>query len=135
MTVADMLAEAVLPQDIDPGRTRPRRRTGVERPADRRRGFIGAYLLAALVEAGAERVVICLDSVRANGAAEARARVDEALAAPPTFRPRMREPAPSSSRTWPVRAWDSTTGRSSGWPATSTPSSIAAALVKWTLSL
>lgn len=78
MTVADMLAEAVLPPDIDPGRTRPAAERASSVLLTGATGFIGAYLLAALVEAGVERV-ICL--VRANGPVEARARVDEALAA------------------------------------------------------
>lgn len=78
MTVADMLAEAVLPPDIDPRGLRPAATRASTVLLTGATGFIGAYLLAALIEAGVERV-ICL--VRAGGPAEAEARVDEALAA------------------------------------------------------
>jgi thioester reductase-like protein len=78
MTVSDMLAEAVLPADIDPQRIRPAAKRASTVLLTGATGFIGAYLLAALAEAGVERVV-CL--VRAASPAEAETRVDEALAA------------------------------------------------------
>lgn len=78
MTVSDMLAEAVLPLDIDPRGTRPAAERATTVLLTGATGFIGAYLAAALVEAGVERV-LCL--VRAGDPAEAEARVDEALAA------------------------------------------------------
>jgi thioester reductase-like protein len=78
MTVADMLAQAVLPPDIDPQRARPAAARASTVLLTGATGFIGAYLLSALIEAGVERV-ICL--VRAASSTDAETRVDEALAA------------------------------------------------------
>ncbi len=78
MTVTDMLTQAVLPPDVDPRRVRPAAPRASTVLLTGATGFIGAYLLAALVEAGVERV-LCL--VRAGGPTEAEARLDETLAA------------------------------------------------------
>lgn len=78
MSVADMLAEAVLPPDIDPLGLRPAAPRASTVLLTGATGFIGAYLLAALIDAGVERV-ICL--VRAGDEALGRTRVNEALAA------------------------------------------------------
>jgi thioester reductase-like protein len=78
MTVPEMLAEAVLPVEIDPARA-----TAVTGPPGRilltgATGFVGAYLLEALLQhTGA--VIFCL--VRAGTVAEAEHRITENLLA------------------------------------------------------
>src|ERR1700677_150522 len=78
MSVAQMLAEAVLALDIDPDRTRPAAQAASTVLLTGATGFIGAYLLDALLASGVGRVY-CL--VRAADEAEARRRLASTSAA------------------------------------------------------